>query len=225
MPKLIYNPITAFLKDYITSILLEIRHRHLKLKIGHYCKIKDTTFAQHNTIYNGVTIRHSSLGRYTYISNKTSINKTSIGSFCSIGPDCKIGLGKHPASDLVSTHPAFYSNQKQCGDTFTQKNYFEEHESIVIGHDIWIGANVVIADGVHIGNGAIVSAGAVVVSNVPPYAVVGGVPAKVIKFRFQPDEVDFLIQHPWWEKDEQWLRENFLTMHDIKQYVSNEKNV
>ncbi len=76
-----------------------------------------------------------------------------------------------------------------------------------IGNDVWIGANVLILDGVTIGNGAIIAAGAVVTKDVPPYAVVGGVPAKIIKYRFNKEEIDFLEQLKWWEKDEKWLTE------------------
>lgn len=93
--------------------------------------------------------------------------------------------------------------------------------------DIWLisdmmcgsGLMVKIMDGVSIGNGAVVAAGAVVTKDVPPYAIVGGVPAKIIKYRFTPDQIEFLQQFKWWNMPEDWIRENWQMFEDIEKFA------
>ena len=94
-----------------------------------------------------------------------------------------------------------------------QKNYH-----LVIGNDVWIGANVTIMGGVTIGDGAIVAAGSVVTRNVEPFSIVAGVPSKHIRFRFEKNIIDFLIQEKWWERDFDWLKKNAQYFIDIKKY-------
>jgi serine acetyltransferase len=91
--------------------------------------------------------------------------------------------------------------------TFAQEDLFEERRKIVIGNDVWIGTRVFIRDGVSIGDGAVIAAGAVVVSDIPPYAIAGGVPAKIIRYRFREAEIEQLLEIKWWEWDERSLRE------------------
>ena len=88
-----------------------------------------------------------------------------------------------------------------------------------IGNDVWIGLNATILDGVTIGDGAIVAAGAVVTKDVPPYAVVAGVPAKIIKYRFTESQIDFLLKFRWWEKDRKWIQQNYKRFQDIESFI------
>lgn len=158
-------------------------------------------------VHEGCTILSAKIGRRSYVAAKSFIHNTVIGNFCSIGPEIRTGLGKHPSRDFVSTHPAFYSKKNAgCLDSFVEKDLYEETEKTYIGNDVWIGARVTVLDGIRIGNGAIVGAGAVVHRDVPDYAIVGGVPAKLIRYRFGPEDIDFLLKLAWWDKDEAWLR-------------------
>lgn len=173
-------------------------------------------FGKYTTIYDHVICKNTELGDFTYIAPGTKINNAKIGKFCSIGPDCKIGLGKHPATTFVSTHPIFFSTSKQAQISFVKENKYKEAEPIEIGNDVWIGANVMIMDGVTIGDGAIIAAGAVVTKGVPAYAIVCGVPAKVIKYRFNNNDIGFLQDYQWYMNDPVWLQENVELFHDIK---------
>ena len=187
--------------------------------------ISRSVLEQNVTIYENAKVYNCQIGSFTYICKNTAIFKTVIGKFCSIGPDCKIGLGSHPSKDFVSTHPVFYSTQKQSVITFSDKDYFKEHYEITIGNDVWIGTNAIILDGVTIGDGAIIAAGAVVTKNVPAYAIYGGVPAKLIRYRFKKEVIDFLLDFKWWQKDEKWLRQNFKDFHDINKFIQTNKKV
>lgn len=92
--------------------------------------------------------------------------------------------------------------------------------SCIIGNDVWIGAYVNIIEGITIGDGAIIAAGSVVTQDVPPYAVVGGVPAKVIKYRFEQDIIEQLKKIEWWNKDQKWLKKNAHLFDDVYKFCS-----
>lgn len=151
----------------------------------------------YNKLAKGTMLNEVELGKFTYVAG-AKIARAQIGAFCSIGPNVTIGgLGSHPVNWL-STHPAFFSTRMQAGATFVQADKFEELKWVEVGCDVWIGANVTILDGIRIGHGAIIAAGAVVTKDVPPYAIVGGVSAKLIKYRFEPEMIDSLLDLRWW---------------------------
>lgn len=156
-------------------------------------------------VYRGAYLAACEIGDYSYIAGAKVVN-ARVGRFCSVGPNAIIGgLGKHPIG-YISTHPVFYSLSAQCGTTFSDKDYFNESEKVVIGNDVWIGVNAVILDGVNIGDGAVIAAGAVVTKDVPPYSIVGGVPATVIKKRFSEADIKILLEVRWWFWPESRLR-------------------
>lgn len=162
----------------------------------------DCVFSANNRIYRRTYLYSCQLGNMTYVAEGTSIGFTEIGAFCSIGPNVALGgLGWHP-TDRLSTHPAFYSTRLQAGTTFVETidtaDHHNELQRTTVGNDVWIGAGCIVLDGVVIGDGAIIAAGAVVTENVPAYAIVGGVPAKVIRYRFDQHTITTLLKWQWW---------------------------
>ena len=174
----------------------------------------------YNTINEQVNMWEVELGDFTFVSSNCRINKVKIGKFCSIGYGVQCGIGRHPSRHYVTTHPIFYSMQRQAQITFSDRDYFEEFRKTEIGNDVWIGANAIILDGVKIGDGSIVGAGSVVTKDVLPYAIVGGVPARVIRYRFDESQIQFLLKFQWWNKDLHWLRRHFKQFHDIDNMIN-----
>ena len=167
-------------------------------------------------------LNHVLLGDYSYIANNSSINKCTIGKFCSIGPNFCCGLGSHPING-ISTSPMFYSTGKQNGISLCEETSYEETKPTFIGNDVFIGANVTLLDGVSISDGAVVGTGAVVTKNVPPYAVVAGVPATVIKYRFDEKTIERLLKSRWWDNpDENKLRRIAQNFWDVDVFLEQE---
>lgn len=204
--------------DYIKSIvkLAITKYYNPTLKIGKGVKFsKNTKFSLYNYLADNSTLVDSSLGNYSYLGENTFVQNTTIGNYSCIGPNVKIGLGEHPVNHFISVHPVFYSLSAQVGVTFADKQYYDEYNSVKIGNDVWVGANAIVRSGVIIGNGCIVGAGAVVTKDLPPYAIVGGVPAKIIKYRFSENEIVQLEQLKWWDKDKEWISSNAHDMLNI----------
>ena len=170
-----------YCKHIIKNILIGIKFRD-KLKFSFSCDVSlKSDFEGANKIYQHTSFS-GKLGYGSYISAHSEIH-ANVGRFCSIADHVKSHLGIHPVTTpYATTSPMFFSLLKQTGQTFADKQMFiEEKKPTNIGNDVWIGENVFFVGGLTIGDGAILLAGAVVTKDVPPYAIVGGVPAKVLK--------------------------------------------
>lgn len=168
--------------------------------------VKNSKLSKNTLVYSPCSMSEVTVGFGTYIASYSNIHNTTIGKFCSIGPNFFCGYGIHPLNG-ISTAPMFYSSKKQNGTTLSKEDKVEERKSIIIGNDVFIGANVILLDGVSIGDGAVIGAGAVVTKDIPPYAIALGVPAKVVKFRFDDIVIQKMLEIKWWDWSEDKLKE------------------
>lgn len=202
----------SFWRTFASKILVRIRWR-TKAKLAWSANIpRKSTFEGMNVVMRGSSFV-GSIGLGSYIANN-SIILGKVGRFCSIGPYTNTIIGTHPYTyPYVSTSPYFFSSLRQNGERLYEESVIEEFKYadkegnyIVIGNDVWIGAKVTLINGISIGDGAVILAGAVVSKDVPPYAIVGGVPAKVLRYRYSPDDIELLLKTKWWNKNIEWLR-------------------
>ena len=145
------------------------------------------------------------IGEHTYVVPGSVIvdSRTRIGKFCSIAKNVSIGTLMHPLHTLT-THPVSYAGETDKTDKLRilpeNRIEFQNTTPVRIGNDVWIGLNAVVMDGVTIGDGAVIGAGAVVTKDIPPYAIAVGVPARVIKYRFEPEIIARLLKTRWWDR-------------------------
>lgn len=209
MKALLQNPITYWLVWLVKKWYLELKYRKQHLHLEYMAEVTNCKFGSYNTVYKHARLLNATLGNFSYIARNSQLYNATVGNFTCIGPNVNIGMGAHPSSEFVSTHPLFYSTLGQAGGlVIIDKNLFNEFPTTAIGNDVWIGNNVTIKYGVTIGDGAIIASGAVVTKDVMPYSIVGGVPAKVIKYRFEQAQIDNLLKLKWWDKDLEWLKLN-----------------
>lgn len=154
---------------------------------------------------------HCKIGKFSFINNYSILYpNVSVGRFCSIARNVEIGVAMHP-TDFLSTHlfqfeKNMFPNHIDYASIQHVKKSKWFHEPTKIENDVWIGAKATILPGIIIGNGAIVASNSVVTKDVPPYAIVGGVPAKIIKYRFPNDIIVRLLKISWWDLDIKMLQ-------------------
>ena len=212
--QVMFQPPLSSLKWYFKRVLHVFKYRQAIICPG--ARIAgDSILGKNVFVGNNAIISDCRVGRFSYFSPEARCHNATVGSFCSIGHEVVIGLSKHP-TQFVSTSPVFYSPGNWAFRTkFTEKQMFDEHASVQIGSDVWIGARAMITDGVKIGDGAVIASAAMVVKNVAPYSIVGGVPARLIRMRFNEEQIERLMALKWWDKSEDWLKQHGPKFHDL----------
>ena len=175
------------------------------------------------------------IGGFTYIASGGIIKGCkSIGRFCSIANDVSIGYGNHDVN-MISTHPIFVGESDIIWENYShldndwikdnqeksKTNMCKKNEASTIGNDVWIGKDVFICNGCHVGNGAVIGAKSVVTKDIPPYAIVAGSPAKIIRFRFNIEQIGKLEEIKWWDYGPNIL--NGLNLYDVDKVIKEVK--
>lgn len=215
------------MRKRIKMLILKCKWRKKQIVFSMDCNISmNTEFEGCNKIGKGSDFT-GKIGYGSYMGKECKINAL-IGRYCSIAPHVHVIAGSHPVSEFVSTNPAFYSLNKPAGLTYVDENLYTEHSYakskylVEIGNDVWIGYGAKIMQGVHIGDGAVIGAGALVTKDVAPYTIVGGVPAKIIRKRFDDETIEKLLKIQWWNKDKEWIKENALLFSNVEKFVESE---
>ena len=194
-----------------------------KLLLRKIRKFSGKKYGGRNDLWRAFTEKLTGIhvGKYTYGFDPLCFKGarlTEIGAFTSIATNVNISLGNHP-TDRVSTHPFFYLKEFGFRDT-SMPEVAPKNKKTTIGHDVWIGRDATLMTNVTIGTGAVVAAGAVVINDVPPYAIVGGVPAKIIRYRFDEKTIEKLLEIQWWAWPDEELRKNIDVFLDAEKFTA-----
>lgn len=194
--------------DIVVGACSTIRHSSLRGSI---------TIGDHSAVMYSQISGNVEIGRYTSFNGPGSditarIHKVRIGNFCSIARNCTIQEFNH----ITSRCTTYYINRNLLKATGRQEYIWQGPEDediesrgpIIIGNDVWIGAQSLILSGVTIGNGAVISANSTVTRDIPPYAIVAGSPATVIKYRFDGEIIERLEKLEWWYWEDETIRKN-----------------
>lgn len=173
-------------------------------------------------------VKHCYVGTGTYIMDNCWFQNCKIGRYCSIAAEVKMVARRgHPLERFVATSPAFHLKKANIQTYMEEDVYspygkcsYDPQYDLIIGNDVWIGTRTILLGAITIGNGAVIGAGSVVTKDVPPYAIVAGNPAKVIRYRFTEEQIVKLEKMEWWNRDKEWLRMNAEKFRDINLFLN-----
>lgn len=177
----------------------ELRRHGIAIK-GNVTINGDLLYERPVVLWHGVRISRCRIGAYSYIGMGTDALVAEIGRYCSVGDTVRLGLTQHPTDHLL-TSPVSYKNVFDFHAVDTPHDAWDEIRPVHLGHDVWIGAGATVLGGVRVGTGAVVAARAVVTRDVPPYTIVGGIPARPIRKRFDDRTIARLLALAPWRYD------------------------
>lgn len=224
--KFVKNAMIDFANHFKKILAItKLSKKHPSCKFDLTAQILDCDFEKNIRIFENTKMVNAQVGAYSYIQTQGRIFNCQIGKFCSIAASVSIAPGIHDMN-FVTTHPSLAQKTTPLPKVYARKDNLITSKKVTIGHDVWIGEKVVILDGVNIGNGAVIASGAIVNKDVEPYSVVGGVPAKHIKYRFDSETIAILQQSQWWNFSGEWFEKNYelmLNKEKFIQYLKNDK--
>lgn len=176
--------------------------------VGNFSRIDFSKLSSYCRIDRNNHLFHAKLDRYSYTGMNTIIMHAEIGAFCSLSWNVSIGGANHDYKRLAQ-HSFLYNNHDGLRPENETPPYNRFKDSIKIGNDVWIAAGAIITRGVTIGDGAVIGANSVVTKDVPPYAIVVGAPARLVKYRFEPDVIETLLKLNWWDWPIEKIKSNF----------------
>jgi len=199
------------MRHAITRVLAKL------LKKIRLSAVKNSVIHSTSKIESGTTFYASRMGRHTFCGYDCDIHCADIGSFTSIANNVVLGGGRHPM-EWVGMSPVFYEGRDSVKAKFSTHRRAPV-ERVVIGHDVWIGHSAIVLPGVEISDGAVVGAGAVVTRQVPPYAIVAGNPARLIRYRFDESVVARLVASRWWKLNDAELHRLGPYFNDVEKFL------
>lgn len=209
LKKILRNAISRFYWLYLNKknkTCIEEYTTSFQLETGRHVIIRKHSYVGPNTV----------IGDYSYISGPNSyVEDAEIGKYCSISRQVIIGISGHDYSWLTTSPIIVTPEYGFINKDVDQK----QKERPVIGNDVWIGINAIIMRGVKIGDGAVVAAGSIVTKNIEPYSIVGGNPARHIKYRFPPDIIDSMLKIRWWNWDEEKIKNNISKFYNPEELI------
>jgi phosphonate metabolism protein (transferase hexapeptide repeat family) len=177
-------------------------------------QVRDSIFGAYCEVGARTKVAESSFGDYSYVVNDADVIYSRIGKFCSIAAQTRINPGNHPLERVALNHFTYRSSAYGLGPD--EAGFFDWRRSFptTLGNDVWIGHGAIVLPGVSVGTGAAIGAGAVVTKDVPPFAIMVGVPARLTRFRFAPEIVAALLRIAWWDWDRSRLADG---LRDFRQ--------
>jgi len=176
--------------------------------VGNFSRVDYSELKSYARVDRNNHLYYATLGKYSYTGINSVLMHTGIGNFCSISWNVSIGGANHDYT-RITQHSFLYNTHDKIRPSSSPIAYDRFDEETFVGNDVWIASNAVITRGIMVGDGAVIGANSVVTKDVPPYAIVGGVPAKVIKYRFPPDIIAILLKLKWWNWDIEDIKKHY----------------